>query len=178
MGGLFNTVFLLLIGFAAMAQPTPGKEKISIDLPATMRWKSTKVPKDTKAIRGILYTVRGEKNGAPVDSVVITTIDKRYFSLRAEGTPEEKWAYVKSECPTAELTIVDKKIIDAGRTAILYLIKPEDADSGACSSSVLLTYVIEGPTALHTIEVHIPTLLFNSGILEQWRDILLRASIS
>ncbi len=168
----------VLACFTAFAQPKPGRERISMELPAAYRWKSQKIPKDTKAIRGTLYTVRtaaGET--APVDSILITTIDKRYYPMKAEGAPEEKWAYVKSACPQAALEIIDRKVA-SGRTAILYCISSPGETDSVCGSSVLLAYIVEGPTALHTIELHIPVTQYSPEMAAMWRDILLAAVIS
>src|SRR5690606_24588218 len=109
--------------FCVRAQPTPGKEKIVINFPGEYRWKSAKIPKDTKGIRGTAYTIRGigvEK--IPVKTVTVTTIDRRYYPMKALGMPEEKWEFEKAGCPEASLDIVDKKTVD-GRTSILYAIK-------------------------------------------------------
>lgn len=163
--------------FCAQAQPTPGKEKIIIDFPREYRWKSAKIPKDTKGIRGTAYTVRGsEAEKAPVKTVTITTIDRRYYPMKAEGTPEEKWEFEKAGCPEASLDIVDKKTAD-GRTSILYAIKATKSPEGACGSTVLLTYVAEGPTALHTVELAIPQEQFTPELQQQWHDALLQSRI-
>src|SRR5690554_6634821 len=152
------TVCLLLFAFLAKAQPTPGKEKLIVTFPTEYRWKSKKIPKDTKAIRGTEYTVRGKNSeGAAVQTVTITTIDRRYYPMKAEGSPEEKWTYEKAGCPDALLDIVDKKIVE-GRTAILYAINSTKLPDGECGSVTLVTYVVEGPTALHTIELAIPEI--------------------
>ena len=173
-----GVLLLVLSGLTIAAQPspTPGKEQITIDLPETSPWKGKKIPKDTKAIRGKLYTVRGRRSEAIVDSVVVTTIDKRYFPMKAEGAPEEKWAYIKTSCPAAELTIVNQKVA-SGRTAILYTVQSA-GDNNDCGTAVLLAYIAEGPTALHTIEVYIPKGQFNDRTFGMWCDILLAAEIS
>lgn len=172
------TIFMLMLTcFAVLAQPRPGKERITIDLPSTNRWKNQKIPKDTKAIRGTLYTVRGKKANPPVDSIVVTTIDKRYYPMKANGAPEEKWIYMKAACPAAELEILNKKVV-SGRTAILYTIKAANGVAAACGSSILLAYIAEGPTALHTIELHIPVAQFSEDVFETWCNILLGAVIS
>src|SRR3546814_9856664 len=86
----------------AHAQIKPGEEKIVVDLPTEYRWKSKKIPKDTKGIRGTAYTVSGSAaDDAPVKQVTVTTIDRRYYPMKAEGSPEEKWTYEKSGCPEA-----------------------------------------------------------------------------
>src|SRR5690606_39656254 len=115
-------------------------------------WKGTKIPKDTKGIRGTAYTIRGSAaNNAAVKLVTVTTIDRRYYPMKAEGSPEEKWLYEKSACPEATLEVVDKKVVD-GRAAILYAIKSTKMANGECGSANLITYVVEGPTALHTVD--------------------------
>lgn len=163
--------------FCASAQPTPGKETIVIHFPGEYRWKSEKIPKDTKGIRGTAYTVRGNQaENAPVNTVTVTTIDRRYYPMKAEGTPEEKWAFEKAGCPEASLEVVDKKTVD-GRTSILYIIKATQSLDGSCGSTALLTYVAEGPTALHTVELAIPQEQFTPELRKQWCDALLQSRI-
>ncbi|WP_143053816.1 hypothetical protein [Parapedobacter koreensis] len=167
----------LLSTFHGYAQPTPGKEKIVISLPAEYRWKSQNIPKDTKGIRGTSYAIRGkDAQQAPVQMVTVTTIDKRYYPMRAEGSPQEKLEFEKAGCPDASLDVVDKKVVE-GRTAILYAIKNTKSAEGDCGSAVLLTYVAEGPTALHTIELAIPTSHFTQDTYHQWCDTLLQSRI-
>lgn len=159
------------------AQPTPGKEKIVISFPGESRWKSTKIPKDTKGIRGIAYTVKeGKAQNAPVKTVTVTTIDRRYYPMKAEGTPEEKWEFEKAGCPEATLDIVDRRTVE-GRTSILYAVGSTKLPEGDCGSTVLLTYVAEGPTALHTVELAIPQERFTPELRQQWRDALLQSRI-
>lgn len=171
---------LLLGGFFATSthgQIKPGEEKIVVDLPSEYRWKSNKIPKDTKGIRGTAYTVRGRTaHNAPVKEVIITTIDRRYYPMKAEGTPEEKWTYEKAGCPDAVLDVVDKKVVD-GRTAILYAIKSTKLPDGLCGSTTLVTYVVEGPTALHTVELAIPEAQFTPERYKKWCDALLQSHI-
>src|SRR5690606_22081709 len=161
----------------AHAQIKPGEEKIVVNLPSEYRWKSTKIPKDTKGIRGTAYTVRGSAaNDAAVKQVTVTTIDRRYYPMKAEGSPEEKWQYEKSACPEAALEVVDKKVVD-GRTAILYAIKSTKIPDGACGAANLITYVVEGPTALHTIELVTPQAQFTPERDRKWCDALLQSHI-
>jgi len=163
--------------FCCWAQPTPGKEKIVISFPGEYRWKSAKIPKDTKGIRGTAYTVRGrEAEEAPVKTVTVTTIDRRYYPMKALGTPEEKWEFEKAGCPEASLDIVDKKTVD-GRMSILYLIKATKSSDGACGSTALLTFVAEGPTALHTVELAIPQDHLTPELQQQWCEALLQSQI-
>jgi len=168
---------ILFVFLSVSAQPKPGEERITIELPSTYRWKSKKIPKDTKGIRGTLYAAAGKDTEAvPVDSVTITTIDKRYYPVKAEGIPEEKLAYIRIACSDATLEIVNSKTVP-GRTAILYVIKGTNG-AGGCGSSTLLTYVAEGPTALHTIELHIPAEQYSQEVFKLWCDILLGAKIA
>lgn len=175
---------LLLIAFwlvgplPSFAQIEPGKEKIVVDLPSEYRWKSRKIPKDTRGIRGTAYTVRGKAaDDAPVKLVTVTTIDRRYYPMKAEGTPEEKLAYETTICPEATLEVVDKKVVD-GRTAILYTIKStRTGDDDACGSANLITYVAEGPTALHTVELAIPGDQFTPERYKMWCDALIQSRI-
>ncbi|WP_262249463.1 hypothetical protein [Parapedobacter soli] len=161
----------------AHAQIEPGKETIVVKLPSEYRWKSTKIPKDTRGIRGTAYTVRGKAaNEAAVKQVTVTTIDRRYYPMKAEGTPEEKWAYEKAGCPDAELEVVDKKVVD-GRTAILYAIKSTKTPESACGSANLITYIVEGPTALHTVELNISQAAFTPERYKKWCDALLQSYI-
>ncbi|MFB2120224.1 hypothetical protein [Parapedobacter sp. 2B3] len=162
----------------AHAQIKPGEEKIVVDLPSEYRWKSTKIPKDTKGIRGTAYTIRGSAaNDAAVKQVTVTTIDRRYYPMKAEGSPEEKWLYEKSGCPEATLEVIDKKVVD-GRTAILYAIKStKTPDDGECGSVNLITYVAEGSTALHTVELAIPQSHFTPERYQKWCDTLLKSHI-
>ena len=168
--GLFTTSL-------AQAQIKPGTEKIVVNLPSEYRWKSTKIPKDTKGIRGTAYTVRGKKaDSAPVMQVTVTTIDRRYYPMKAEGSPEEKWAYEQAGCPEAELDVVDKKVVEE-RTAILYAIKSTKLPDGECGSVTLITYVAEGPTALHTVELAIPESQLTPELYSQWCEALLQSHI-
>ena len=161
----------------AHAQIKPGEEKIVFDLPAEYRWKSKKIPKDTKGIRGTAYTIRGSKaDNAAVKQVTVTTIDRRYYPMKAEGTPEEKWTYEKAGCPDAALEVVDKKVVE-GRTAILYAIKSTKLPDSPCGSITLLTYVAEGPTAFHTVELAIPEEQLTAALYQQWCDALLTSRI-
>lgn len=161
----------------AHAQIKPGKERIVVEFPEGYRWKSTKIPKDTKGIRGTAYTVRGsDAHDAPVKEVIVTTIDRRYYPMKAEGTPEEKWAYEKAGCPEAVLEVVDKKVVD-GRTAILYAIKSTKLPDSGCGSGILITYVVEGPTAMHTVELAVPEAQFTVPMYQQWCDALLASHI-
>ncbi|MBK1439181.1 hypothetical protein JHJ32_04210 [Parapedobacter sp. ISTM3] len=173
----YTLFVLLLAAFHVNAQPTPGKEKLVLTLPAEYRWKDKTIPKDTKGIRGMSYTVRG-KNAqlAPVKTVTTTTIDKRYYPMKAEGSPAEKLEFEKAGCPGATLDVIDKKTVD-GRTAILYAIKDTKSADGDCGTTVLLTYVAEGPTALHTVEVAIPTAHFTQELYQLWCDVLLQSRI-
>lgn len=165
----------MLLAFYATAQPKPGKETLVVTFPADYRWKGKKIPKDTKAIRETAYTVSGkDMENAPVQTVTVTTIDRRYYPIKAEGTPEEKWEYERTACPQVTLAIVDKKVID-GRTAILYSLKSETADE--CGSTVFLAYIVEGPTALHTVELDIPTTHFTPELYRQWCNALLLSRI-
>lgn len=174
---LFCIIVALFACLSLSAQTTPGKESIKIQFPTEYRWKNKKIPKETKAIRGTAYTVRGKNaESASVKSVIVTTIDKRYYPMKAEGSPEEKWTYVKAACPDAILEVIDRQIAD-GRTAILYAIQSGNDQGGDCSSAVLLSYVIEGPTALHTIELYIPTDQYDQHTFKTWCDILLQAEI-
>ena len=162
----------------SFAQIEPGKEKLVVDLPGEYRWKSRKIPKDTKGIRGTAYTVRGKAaDDAPVKLVTVTTIDRRYYPMKADGTPEEKLAYEKTVCAEATLEVVDKKVVE-GRTAILYAIKSTKAgDEGTCGSANLITYVAEGPTALHTVELTIPDDQFTPERYKMWCDALIQSRI-
>lgn len=163
--------------FQAMAQPKPGKEKLVLSLPDTYRWKSTKIPKDTKGIRSTAYTVRGKNaQEAPVQTVTVTTIDRRYYPMKAEGMPQEKWEYEKTDCPDAMLEVVDKKVVEE-RTAVLYAIKSARLPGGLCGSAVLLTYLVEGPTAFHTVELTIPQTAFTPAVYKQWSDALLQSRV-
>lgn len=159
------------------AQIKPGEEKLAINLPSAYRWKSTNIPKDTKGIRGTAYTIKGRTaEDAAVRQVTVTTIDRRYYPMKAEGSPEEKWQYERAGCPEAELEVVDKKTAD-GRTAILYTIKSTKLPDGACGSTNLVTYVVEGPTALHTVELAIPEAQFTPETYEMWCTALLQSHI-
>ena len=173
-------ICLIITGFVtswAQAQIKPGTEKIVVNLPSEYRWKSKKIPKDTKGIRGTAYTIRGRAaDDAAVKQVTVTTIDRRYYPMKAEGTPEEKWAYEKAGCPEAMLEVVNKKVVD-GHTAILYAIKSTKVNDGECGSANLITYVVEGPTALHTIELNIPARQFTTDRYKQWCDALLQSYI-
>jgi len=163
--------------FSSQAQPTPGKEKIVVSFPGEYRWKTAKIPKDSKGIRGSAYTVRGsEAEKAVVKSVTVTTIDRRYYPMKALGMPEEKWEFEKAGCPEASLDVVDKKTVD-GHTSILYMIKFTKSADGACGSTALLTYVAEGPTALHTVELAIPQEQLTPELQQQWCDALLQSQI-
>ena len=178
---MIRIVICLIIGgfFTswAHAQIKPGKEKIVVNLPSEYRWKSTKIPKDTKGIRGTAYTVRGKAaDDAAVKQVTVTTIDRRYYPMKAEGSPEEKWAYEKAGCPEATLEVVDKKVVD-GHTAILYAIKSTKVPEGECGSAHLITYVAEGPTALHTVELAIPDEQFTPERYKRWCDALIQSHI-
>ncbi len=169
MGGFFTSW--------AHAQIKPGEEKIVVNLPSEYRWKSKKIPKDTKGIRGTAYTIRGRAAAsAPVKQVTVTTIDRRYYPMTAEGSPEEKWAYEKAGCPEATLEVVDKKVVEE-RTAILYAIKSTKVPDGECGSTNLITYVVEGPTALHTVELAIPETQFTPEGFKMWCDALLQSHI-
>ena len=175
--GLYIVIACLCWTFCSRAQPTPGKEKIVIDFPGDYRWKSSKIPKDSKGIRGTTYTVRGNAaEKAPVTTVTVTTIDRRYYPMKASGTPEEKWAFEKAGCPEALLDVVDQKQVD-GRTAILYAITGTKSAAGPCGSTTLLTYVAEGPTALHTVELAIPQENYTPQLKQQWRDALVQSQI-
>ena len=161
----------------AYAQVKPGKEKIVVNFPPEYRWKSKKIPKDTKGIRGTAYTIRGgATDDAAVKQVTVTTIDRRYYPMKAEGSPEEKWTYEKSGCPEATLEVVDKKVVD-GHTAILYTIKATKVPDGECGSANLITYVVEGPTALHTVELAMPAARFTPEAYKKWCDALLLSHI-
>jgi len=174
---VFLIIFCSLLVLLAEAQPTPGKEKIVIRFPTEYRWKSKKIPKDTKAIRGFEYIVQGkDTENAPVKTVTVTTIDRRYYPMKAEGSPEEKWEYEKADCPEATLEIVDKRTTE-GRTAILYAIKGIRPSGGGCGEGILLTYVAEGPTAFHTMELTIPETRFTPELYEQWCNVLLQSRI-
>ncbi|MFC3196927.1 hypothetical protein ACFOET_04795 [Parapedobacter deserti] len=168
----------LLWALCAPAQPTPGKEKIVISFPTEYRWKSKKIPKDTKGIRSTEYTVRGkDSERAPVKSITTTTIDRRYYPMKADGMPAEKWEYEKAACPGATLDIVDRKMAE-GRTTILYAIKSTKFPaSGDCGSATLLTYIAEGPTAFHTVELAIPEEQLTPALYRQWCDALLKSRI-
>lgn len=177
-GKIAYAVVIVLFAFLSLsAQPTPGKEKITIELPAEYRWRSNKIPKETKAIRATAYTVRGNNaENSPVTSVTVTTIDKRYYPMKAAGSPEEKWTYVKIGCPDATLDMIDQRTTE-GRTAILYAIRSASDEGGDCDASVLLAYVAEGPTALHTIELYLPADTYGHEIFKMWCGILLQAEI-
>jgi len=173
----FLTVGLFITLHMTQAQPKPGKEKIVVALPEGYRWKSARIPKDTKAIRGTEYRVAGKNaQDAPVQTVTVTTIDRRYYPMKAAGMPEEKWEYEKAACIDAELEIVDRKEQD-GRTAILYSIKSAKSGESECGSTTLLTYVAEGPTAFHTVELAIPQDQLTPVLYKQWCDALLASRI-
>src|SRR5690606_34360583 len=172
-------LFVACVGWlpSGSAQPTPGKERIVTVFPGTHRGKSSKIPKDTQGIRGTEFTARGKgSESAPVRTVIVTTIDRRYYPMKAAGTPEEKWEFERAGCPDAQLQVLDKKTVD-GRTAILYAIEATKVPDGDCGSAVLLTYVAEGPTALHTIELMIPQDQYTPALLKQWSDALLQSRI-
>ena len=174
---IYVFVTCLFWAFYTSAQPTPGKEKLVVTFPTEYRWKSKKIPKDTKAIRGTEYTIRGKNSeGAPVQTVTITTIDRRYYPMKAEGSPAEKWTYEKAGCPEATLDVVDKKVVDS-RTAILYAINSTKLPGGDCGSVTLITYVVEGPTALHTVDLAIPDAQLTPKLYKQWCDALLQSRI-
>lgn len=161
----------------ATAQPKPGTEKITVSLPAEYRWKSNKIPKDTKAIRGTAYTVSGKgAEYAAVQTVTVTTIDRRYFPMKADGSPQEKWEFEKADCPESQLEIIDRQTHDA-RTAILYAVKDIRATDGLCGDATLLSYIAEGPTAFHTIELTIPTQLLTPELFKLWCAALLASRI-
>ncbi len=159
----------------ALAQPKPGKEKITVPFPTEYRWKGAKIPKDTKAIRGTEYTIRGKNaENAAVQRVTVTTIDRRYYPMKADGAPQEKWEYERAGCPESTLDIIDRKTVD-GRTAILYAIKSDTDD--ACGDTIALTYIAEGPTAFHTVALNIPKEQFTPALYKQWCDLLLASRI-
>lgn len=171
------SIIALLSFIGVCAQPKPGGERITLELPSNYRWKSKKILKETKGIRGTLLHVMGRQvNSTPVDSITITTIDHRYYPLKAEGTAEEKLTYIQNRCPEATLDVVEQETIYS-RVAILYTISGVDR-SGGCGSSTLLNYVVEGPTALHTIELYIPSERYSQEIFDTWCAILLRAKIT
>ena len=64
-----------------------------------------------------------------------------------------------------------------GHTAILYAIKSTKVANGECGSANLITYVVEGPTALHTVELAIPEALFTPDRYKMWCDALLQSHI-
>lgn len=171
----FLIVASMFLASQIMAQPKPGKETIVVAFPTEYRWKGKKIPKDTKAIRGTEYTIRGRNmENAPVQTITVTTIDRRYYPMKAEGAPQEKLEYERANCPQATLDIVDITVVD-GRTAILYSIKSDTDDE--CGSTVLLAYIIEGPTAFHTVELDIPKEHFTPSLYQQWCDALLQSRI-
>ncbi len=165
----------MLFAFQAEAQPKPGEETIVVPFPSEYRWKSKKIPKDTKAIRGTSYTISGRNAAdAPVQTVTVTTIDRRYYPIKAADSPAEKLEYEKASCREAMLEIVDRKVVDS-RTAILYTIKSDTEDD--CGSAVFLNYIAEGPTALHTVELEIPKQHFTPALYKQWCEVLLQSRI-
>lgn len=151
--------------------PQPGKEKLVIPLPADIRWKSQKVPKDTKAIRGFRYLASGPRSSqSVVQEILVTTIDRRYFPMKAEGSPEEKLQYEQTGCPDATLEIIDRHLAD-GRLAILYAIRKTKHAEALCGSTTQLVYVAEGPTAFHTAELVFPEEMYASSDFQRWCDI-------
>ncbi len=181
---IINTLRITLIAaawcgahFATAQQPTPGKEKITLSLPAEYRWKSKKIPKDTKAIRGTAYTASGKDAAeAAIQSVTVTTIDRRYFPMKADGSPQEKWEYERADCPDARLEIIDRQTLD-NRTAILYAVRDVRWADGPCGGATLLSYIAEGPTAFHTVELTIPTERLTPELFAQWCAALLQSRI-
>jgi len=174
---VYMIIACLCWAFSSKAQPVPGKETIVIDFPGEYHWKHTKIPKDTKGIRGMVYSMKGSgAANVPVKTVTVTTIDRRYYPMKALGMPEEKWQFEKAGCPEASLDMIDQKNVD-GHTAILYAIKATRSANSDCGSTVLLTYVAEGPTALHTVELSIPQNEFTPQLQQQWHDALLQSKI-
>lgn len=176
---MHRTIYCLLISFlfagVSYAQPKPGKESINIVLPKEYRWKKNKIPKDTKSIRGTEYTIRGKNTeNAPVTSIIITTIDKRYYPIKAASAPSDKLSYTRENCPDAELKILEQQTQD-NLTSILYTIQSPTED--ACGQTVFLGYAVEGPTAFHTIELDINSEVYSEELMQQWSDILLAAVI-
>lgn len=169
---------ILLCSFFAIvtfAQPKPGKESINIDLPAAYKWKKVKIKKDTKSIRGIEYSATGKNSAdAPVQKVVITTIDRRYYPIKAGTTVSDKIGYTQSDCPEAKLTTVEQKTADK-LTSIIYLISSETDDT--CGDTIFLGYAIEGPTAFHTIDIEIAKENYSETLLDEWKAIFSSAII-
>lgn len=165
----------LVLAYPAHAQPTPGKEEIIIKLPADYRWKQSRVRKDTKSIRESVYNVTGRTAASStVKSVRITTIDRRYYPISSASAPTDKLNYLRTTCPEANLTILDRKMVDT-RSSVLFSIQSEV--DGYCGETVFLSYAIEGPTAYHTIELAIDKTDSITEDISQWSTILLGATI-
>ncbi len=168
-------VFLGCLMATAQAQIKPGKEKLEIDLPESVRWRTKKIPKDTRAIRGFEHFARPRDTaGLAVQSLELTTIDKRYFPIRARETVQQKVAFYKSSCEDAALQVLTQEQREHG-SWIVYMVRTFGESD--CLPEVFIGLAAEGPTAFHSVEILVPAERVTDELIAQWTDILGSARI-
>lgn len=154
----------------------PGKERIELQFPKDVKWKSTKNKKDTPSIRGFTWTPQLEKEGTyPVLKVEILTIDKRYYPLSAKDNVDEKWNYRQSLCSGSTLDVHYQNQDEKGLMIVYILRNPPESQEGLdkkCDPPIWILLAAEGPTAFHSVEVQIPETEYTTELVQSWVEIL------
>lgn len=179
--GIFSVIvcFLILIGnYSSVFAQKPGKEKIEIKFPAEIKWKKSKIKGESASIRQEIFTPSSSEGDHGIIKVDVLTIDKRFYPISARETFENSWQLRQSICPNSSLDVLFQEKDEKGVKIIYVLQNPnsqQDSTKGEeaiCQEPVWFFMAAEGPTAMHTIEVHIENGKFNSEISKRWVEIL------
>lgn len=162
----------------------PGREKITIQLPKDYRWDTRKVPKDESSIRAWTHhgtlraaasTSAATASALPELTLEVTTIDRRYYPIRAGSSVTDKLTMMQNADPMSRLDIHQNKIQEKLK-AIIYTISPgepgDKQSSAEDESYVLLGLAAEGPTAFHEVLLKIPRPLASPELIAYWTNVL------
>lgn len=158
----------------------PGREKITLQLPRDYRWDTRKVPKDESSIRswtyqGTLRTAAEPATALPDLTLEVTTIDRRYYPIRAGSSVTDKLTMMQNADPMSRLDIHQNKIQE-NLKAIIYTISPgnpgDELSSVEDEPCILLGLAAEGPTAFHEVLLKIPRSLSSPELIAYWTNIL------
>jgi len=171
---------LLIIGFIlgvvgfstslAQAQIKPGKEKLLVQLDPAYKWKSSTEKSEFNSIRKTTFKIQGKQSiEYPIQLLELTTIDKRYYTIKARAAAMDKLKYYQSQCQEIVLDLRQQGVTENGSFVIYILQAPIDVE---CMDHVFLGLAVDGPTAFHGIEIKIPKEKANAALLEQWVALL------
>lgn len=152
------------------AQIKPGKEGIQITLDPAFKWKSKTEKSEYNAIRKTTYQISGKNSqDYPIQTLVQTTIDKRYYTILTRTAVLDKINYYQSQCAEAVLDLRQQGKTAKGNYSV-YVISAKS--ESICMDHVFIGLAVDGETAFHGVEIQIPKHLATDELIEQWTQYL------